>query len=131
MTGMLLRNVICTATHLLTDVLTHPPTMYSNASVRTRYNKRYVSAWYVRAQFVAVSYWDFHVFMIPAVPGIKQPVPGMAPFYAPRSPCWTASHVLLPGTPRAAASGRRCAVARPRGVGWCSGEPVSRILQLR
>ena len=31
----------------------------------------------------------------------EQPVPGGAPFHAPRSPSWTAAPLRLPGTPRA------------------------------
>ena len=40
----------------------------------------------MRARFVAVSYWDFHVFMIPRQNGDQaSPSPG-APFHAPRPP---------------------------------------------
>ena len=40
----------------------------------------------IHARFVAVSYWDFHVFMIPRHNGDRaSPSPG-APFHAPRAP---------------------------------------------
>ena len=62
----------------------------------------------------------------PAFAGTDQPVPGRAPFRAPRSPRWNAAPHLLSETPRAALWGRRGAVVRPREVGWRSGEPVFR-----
>ena len=49
--------------------------------------------------------------------------PGTVPCDAPRWPSLAAATVLSPATPTAAAWGGHDTVARPRGVGWCSGAP--------
>ena len=67
-------------------------------------------------RFIAVSYWDFHVYY--DAPPYREL--GAAPFPAPRAPRVAAPPVLSPATPRAVIWGGRGTVVRPRGVGWRS-----------
>ena len=98
------------------------PIMYSGTETRTAVRG------YVHAQCVAVSccfavsYRDFHIYDPPPHRGRASLSPG-APCHARRSPSWTAGPDLSPTTPRTAMWGGRGAIARPRGVGWRSGEP--------
>ena len=100
-----------------TDPRTQAPTMYSSAAWTYSSIREYVHADVMLLHRIGISMF-FQCFYDP--PPYRRP--GTAPF-DPRSPSLALAPVLSPSTPRAAVRGGRGTVARPRRVGWRSGEP--------
>ena len=81
---------------------------------------------YIRAQFVAVSYWDFHVFLcLPPSPGASNP---SREDTFPRFPLieFGVAALSFAGDTEGYCVGGRDTVTGSRGIKWRSGEPVSR-----